>query len=716
MGEIWRHTGWKDVGCISCRESHEAGFWKAVDIWIQKPHVVNRRLCGATILYRDNVLINNLSLFLKQRQDTLVKELSNTSDIVIDKSSLERNQHLGSDDEPQTEGVTDCLGNDLYVEFCIRKLLPKYLQRSVPLHEHVILDKKMRCAVFMSFHSIHGSKCEEDGMTVVLYAYRIHFSKEDEPRISLQILDNQPPVDLTNGVTLPTADWLVKNLLPKLVKWSMDSNPGQSVNSNSLISMEKYTVLYQQLKQKYGPEINKVWPENTDPQKFVYEDIAIATYLLLLWQQEREEKNLAEKQSFVDLGCGNGLLVHLLNSEGHPGKGIDVRRRKIWNIYGDCTQLEERTIVPSDTSLFPDSDWLIGNHSDELTPWIPVIAARSSYNTRYFVLPCCFHDFNCKFKRKNASIPQYRTYLNYICEIGDVCGFTVEEDCLRIPSTKRVCQIGMDRTYSCSDQTSQEDKIQNFIDEKCQQGVTAKSKDKRTERLPDDKVNCDTNFDCKADSSPSILSADMHHGIEHITPSDDVKPVESRWVNDFQPRPQTELVRNCTTVDYALREHITNTIAKQLIELGTLEDVIAVKMNDGDQKHWNRGGNLSLPKVAEMFDSRTLKQLKNECGGLQTLLRNSHQVFQVTGGVVQLRDWSKMEQIRRHAARQGAVKGKGYQPMKADVKASCSSHQLQKTKLCWFYMNHPDGCPRLSECCSFAHGITELRQRPNFQK
>lgn len=33
-------------------------------------------------------------------------------------------------------------------------------------------------------------------------------------------------------------------------------------------------------------------------------------------------------------------------------------------------------ITPSDSCLYPDYDWLIGNHSDELTPWIPVIAAR----------------------------------------------------------------------------------------------------------------------------------------------------------------------------------------------------------------------------------------------------------------------------------------------------------------------------------------------------
>jgi len=30
-----------------------------------------------------------------------------------------------------------------------------------------------------------------------------------------------------------------------------------------------------------------------------------------------------------------------------------------------------------DAAVYPESDWLIGNHSDELTPWIPLIAARS---------------------------------------------------------------------------------------------------------------------------------------------------------------------------------------------------------------------------------------------------------------------------------------------------------------------------------------------------
>lgn len=42
---------------------------------------------------------------------------------------------------------------------------------------------------------------------------------------------------------------------------------------------------------------------------------------------------------------------------------------------------QEKAITPSESFLFPGTDWLIGNHSDELTPWISVIAARRVINT-----------------------------------------------------------------------------------------------------------------------------------------------------------------------------------------------------------------------------------------------------------------------------------------------------------------------------------------------
>lgn len=38
--------------------------------------------------------------------------------------------------------------------------------------------------------------------------------------------------------------------------------------------------------------------------------------LQVLWAEERAEKGQTARQSFVDLGCGNGLLVHILTNEG----------------------------------------------------------------------------------------------------------------------------------------------------------------------------------------------------------------------------------------------------------------------------------------------------------------------------------------------------------------------------------------------------------------
>lgn len=71
----------------------------------------------------------------------------------------------------------------------------------------------------------------------------------------------------------------------------------------------------------------------------MYEDVAIATYLLLIWENQ---ENHTGKQTFVDLGCGNGLLVYILTKEGHNGIGIDVRKRNIWDMYSSDIKLEVR--------------------------------------------------------------------------------------------------------------------------------------------------------------------------------------------------------------------------------------------------------------------------------------------------------------------------------------------------------------------------------------
>lgn len=67
------------------------------------------------------------------------------------------------------------------------------------------------------------------------------------------------------------------------------------------------------------------------------------------------------------------------------------------------------------------------------------MSSRSSYTCRFFVLPCCFFDFAGRYHRRQSRKTQYREYLDFVLEVGLSCGFHMQEDCLRIPSTKRVC-------------------------------------------------------------------------------------------------------------------------------------------------------------------------------------------------------------------------------------------------------------------------------------
>ena len=43
---------------------------------------------------------------------------------------------------------------------------------------------------------------------------------------------------------------------------------------------------------------------------------------------------------------------------------------------------------------------------------------RSSYASSFFVLPCCHWDFAGKFRYKEAGRSQYRTYLEFVRNVG----------------------------------------------------------------------------------------------------------------------------------------------------------------------------------------------------------------------------------------------------------------------------------------------------------
>ena len=54
----------------------------------------------------------------------------------------------------------------------------------------------------------------------------------------------------------------------------------------------------------------------------------------VLWEEERTRNNKEEKQRFVDLGCGNGLLVYLLSQEGVSFQCLFYVRDWLMQIFG----------------------------------------------------------------------------------------------------------------------------------------------------------------------------------------------------------------------------------------------------------------------------------------------------------------------------------------------------------------------------------------------
>lgn len=274
---------------------------------------------------------------------------------------------------------------------------------------------------------------------------------------------------------------------------------------------------YISLKGKYSAHLVNNWVESTDPKKHVFEDLAIAAFLIELWSQRYKSKHDFE---FRDLGCGNGLLVYILIMEGYRGKGIDARSRKSWALYPEevSQNLLEQVLVPSillkphpsvsklapdlkdngrifkaslspadkdkytdgnssanyhsSTSLldspqvsttedFSPNTFIIGNHSDELTCWIPLLEFP------FMVIPCCSHSLSGTKVRyppkrtlpnseKNQST--YGALVNHVEEISYRMGWKVEKEMLRIPSTRNAAILATERNFPFSEENPMETK------------------------------------------------------------------------------------------------------------------------------------------------------------------------------------------------------------------------------------------------------------------
>jgi len=222
------------------------------------------------------------------------------------------------------------------------------------------------------------------------------------------------------------------------------------VHHDQLVSQQRVQDTYTELKRKHGKRLCDNWVEKTEPSKHVFEDLSIAAFLIELWKDmypeneasdsstgTSEDKGLSRFPGFVDIGCGNGVLVDVLLHEGYKGWGFDAHKRKTWATFepwieeclkqlvlipqplfelqspsktangGILSHLSLPSRVPSTRSedsppiwhngLFPTGTFIISNHADELTSWTPLLASISS--SPFLAIPCCSHNLSgAKFR------------------------------------------------------------------------------------------------------------------------------------------------------------------------------------------------------------------------------------------------------------------------------------------------------------------------------
>ncbi|KLO11796.1 DUF1613-domain-containing protein [Schizopora paradoxa] len=351
-------------------------------------------------------------------------------------------------------------------------------------------------------------------------------SGDDSQRIRIEVItlpDAPDPADI-NSRLYRTCLALLETL--HRYCWGALTNYKKRVQHDCLVSREEYQDLYLILREKYKHLVEQ-WQEATDPLKHVFEDIGIATYLMLLWKQgifigesaiggtsqsdgiEAPWHSWPRPQAgFLDFGCGNGLLVHILVSEGYHGHGIDVRARTSWAHYPPGTTQAHLHVHALDPLLigthlpgegeefFEESEpllstsegvvflqkgtFIIANHADELTPWTPVLATLCGASG-YLSIPCCSWTFDVKFekprireydtffetklsgdRRKDAneeafieslnlggdagsSSSAYSVYRIWLAKLSSYCGWKIECENLRIPSTRNWAIIGRRR-------------------------------------------------------------------------------------------------------------------------------------------------------------------------------------------------------------------------------------------------------------------------------
>lgn len=360
-------------------------------------------------------------------------------------------------------------------EVLVRRLIPRNPARDRPLDQ--------TCLFLRS---------DDDDRVSSLVVYLPHFSSPDEtpfyhPAVrGIAHLHEWTPSTTSGNVSvhfwpfasedLRATDRIQRTalmLLQQLHKHGQGCIAGyvKRVIHDTIIPQKRLQDRHIELKTKYAKELIDTWAEQTDPRKHVFEDISIAAFLIELWADMYKEGGFP---GFVDIGCGNGLLVYILRKEGYAGWGFDARSRKSWALYntqdaaGDS--LKAHVLLPSFATrqapgtgdglldeqdlihdgAFPKGTFIISNHADELTPWTPILAAQSQ--SPFIMIPCCSHDLSgAKFRAPpprdtTKGTSAYASLVSWVTKLASECGYEVETEMLRIPSTRNTALLGRKMT------------------------------------------------------------------------------------------------------------------------------------------------------------------------------------------------------------------------------------------------------------------------------
>jgi len=377
-----------------------------------------------------------------------------------------------------------------------RRLLPRRPGRDAGLEQHCTL------------HASDGEGDAAGSIPTTLVLTPIIASGEALPyyhpavsHLAFRYIAQDPPVLRIETLPLPGTPTDINSrlyrtclaLLETLHRygWGAMTNYKKRVLHDCIIPREPYQDLYLVMRERHKHLVN-TWQESTDPLKHVFEDIGIATFLMLLWKEMYSssaskpslELDAAEPwkswprppAGFLDLGCGNGLLTHILTAEGYQGIGVDLRARTSWSHYPVTTQSQLRVEALDPTELdnpvhlschpyLRPGIFIIGNHADELTPWVPVVATLCSASG-YLSIPCCSWAFDMRYERSStpaypfqdgfveslnlggegSNTSSYSSYRIWLASLSLHLGWKVESETLRIPSTRNWAILGRSRT------------------------------------------------------------------------------------------------------------------------------------------------------------------------------------------------------------------------------------------------------------------------------